>query len=144
MLERFRVRSLRMKFLKTLSLAMALIPLYSLPLSATAQAVQSSAEPGASDAASAPPAAPHAADARRRLKDADSNGDHKLSRDEAQALPHLAKHFDAIDSDHDGYITRREMRAWREQHKARRASHSGERPDVPATPPPADTDNSHF
>ena len=125
-----------MKFLMILC-----VPMLVLSLSAIAQPAPQSTQQDASDGArTAPP--PHRGDARQRLKAADSNGDHKLSRDEAQALPRLAKQFDAIDSDHDGYITRREMRAWREQHKGRREMRSGERPNAPASPPPSDIDDS--
>ena len=59
-----------------------------------------------------------------RLKQADTNGDGMLSRDEAAALPMISKHFDEIDANHDGQITMEELRAF---HKARmeerRAAH---------------------
>ena len=51
-----------------------------------------------------------------RLKQADTNGDGMLSRDEAKALPMISKNFDAIDANHDGQITMEELRAF---HKAR-------------------------
>jgi hypothetical protein len=132
--------SLRMK-----SPTILCVPMLVLSLSAIAQGAPQSTAQGASDSASQT-STPQHGDARQRLKAADSNGDRKLSRDEAQALPRLARHFDAIDSNHDGYITRREMRAWREQHEARQESRSGERPGAPAAPPPSDTENnsSHF
>jgi len=53
-----------------------------------------------------------------RLRAADTNGDGMLSRDEAAALPRLAKHFDAIDADHDGQLTREELRAFARQKRA--------------------------
>jgi hypothetical protein len=121
------------------------VPVLVLSLSAIAQPAPQPSAQDASDAAGST-STPHHGDAKQRLKAADSNGDGRLSRDEAQALPRLARHFDAIDSNHDGYITRREMRAWREQHRSRRESRSGERSDSPTTPPPSDTDSnsSHF
>ena len=51
-----------------------------------------------------------------RLKQADTNGDGMLSRDEAKALPMISKHFDEIDANHDGQVTMEELRAF---HKAR-------------------------
>jgi Ca2+-binding EF-hand superfamily protein len=53
-----------------------------------------------------------------RFKAADTNGDGKISREEAKALPRLAKHFDEIDADHDGQITPDEMRAYHEKARA--------------------------
>jgi Ca2+-binding EF-hand superfamily protein len=55
-----------------------------------------------------------------RLRAADTNGDGMISREEAQALPRLAKHFDEIDADHNGQITPEEMRA---RHDKARAAH---------------------
>lgn len=47
----------------------------------------------------------------QRLAAADVNGDGMLSREEAAALPKLAAHFDQVDANHDGFITREELRA---------------------------------
>jgi Ca2+-binding EF-hand superfamily protein len=52
-----------------------------------------------------------------RLKQADTNGDGMISRDEAKALPRLLKHFDEIDANHDGQITADEMRAFHEKQR---------------------------
>ena len=64
-------------------------------------------------------AAPEGREGRgaERLKQADTNGDGMLSRDEAKALPRLAKHFDEIDANHDGQITADEMHAFHETHR---------------------------
>ena len=35
----------------------------------------------------------------------DSNGDGKLSRDEAQRFPEIAARFDALDLDHDRFLS---------------------------------------
>jgi len=44
---------------------------------------------------------------------ADSDGDGRLSRDEAKrGLPRVAAKFDAIDTNHDGFVSLEEMRAW--------------------------------
>lgn len=55
-----------------------------------------------------------------RLKAADKDGDNKISRAEAVALPRLAKHFDEIDTSKDGFIAKEEMKAWREKRAASR------------------------
>ncbi len=51
------------------------------------------------------------ADGQKQMQRADKNGDHKISREEAAAHPRLAKRFDAIDANKDGFITRDEMKA---------------------------------
>ena len=55
----------------------------------------------------------------RAWENADTNGDGVLSREEAQRMPRLARHFDAIDSDSDGAITGGEVRAWRDLSRVR-------------------------
>lgn len=61
-----------------------------------------------------------AADARRaemkekaaaRFKAADKNGDGLLSKEEAAALPMLARHFDALDTNQDGMLSPEEIEA---------------------------------
>ena len=58
-----------------------------------------------------------------KFKAADKDGDGALTKDEAQAgLPHLAKHFDQIDANHDGKVTEDEIRAYmKSRHDARKA-----------------------
>jgi hypothetical protein len=47
-----------------------------------------------------------------RLKAADTNGDGLISKAEAQAsLPRLYKHFDEIDTNHDGQVSPEELKA---------------------------------
>ena len=55
-----------------------------------------------------------------RLRAADTNGDGMISRQEAAALPRIAKNFDAIDTNRDGQVTSEELRAF---HKQQRAEH---------------------
>ena len=55
-----------------------------------------------------------------RLKQADTNGDGMISREEAKALPRIAGHFDEIDANHDGQITADELRAFHQMHGAKR------------------------
>ena len=64
----------------------------------------------------------------------DANHDGVISRDEAQSRPGLARHFDQIDTNGDGQIDRSELRAWRDQMKARREQRqqSGQQSASPA------------
>jgi Ca2+-binding EF-hand superfamily protein len=59
-----------------------------------------------------------------RLKAADTNGDGLISRAEAAALPRIAKHFDEIDANKDGQVSKEELRAFHEQ---KQAAHAAER-----------------
>jgi Ca2+-binding EF-hand superfamily protein len=45
------------------------------------------------------------------MKKLDTDGDGRISRAEAAKAPRLAEHFDAIDTNHDGFITPEEMKA---------------------------------
>ena len=60
-----------------------------------------------------------------RLKQADTNGDGMISREEAKALPRIAKHFDEIDANHDGQITADELRAFHQQMQGGKGKHRG-------------------
>ena len=58
--------------------------------------------------------------AAERFKHADTNGDAKISRAEAEMnAPRLAKKFDAIDANKDGQLTQDELRAYREAKRSR-------------------------
>jgi Ca2+-binding EF-hand superfamily protein len=70
-----------------------------------------------------PPQAPGQGQAAR-FKQADTNGDGMLSRDEAKSLPSIAKHFDEIDTNHDGQVTADEIRAYHAKMRAQRQSAS--------------------
>jgi Ca2+-binding EF-hand superfamily protein len=59
-----------------------------------------------------------------RLKQADADGNGLISRDEAKALPRLARHFDEIDANRDGQLSGDELRAF---HQAMHAKHVHER-----------------
>ena len=67
----------------------------------------------------APPKGERAHRMHERLNAADTDGDGKISRAEAAALPRLAKHFDEIDTNKDGFLTKEELKAHREQRLAR-------------------------
>ncbi len=54
--------------------------------------------------------------ARAKMRDAifariDTDADGRISRDEAARFPRLARHFDKIDANKDGYLTKDELRA---------------------------------
>jgi len=57
-----------------------------------------------------------------RIRAADTDGNGLISRDEAKALPMIAKHFDEIDANHDQQISPDELRAF---HEKMRAMHEG-------------------
>jgi len=51
------------------------------------------------------------ADGQKKMQTIDNNRDGKISRDEADVHPRLAKRFERIDTDKDGFITPQEMKA---------------------------------
>jgi len=53
-----------------------------------------------------------------RIKAADTDGNGLISRDEAKALPMIAKHFDEIDTNHDGQLSPDELRAFHQKMSA--------------------------
>ena len=59
-----------------------------------------------------------------RLKQADTDGNGMISREEAKALPMIAKHFDEIDTNKDNQLSPDELRAF---HEKMRAAHAAER-----------------
>lgn len=59
--------------------------------------------------------------AQREFKMLDFNGDGKLSRQEVALFPRLAAAFDDADTDHDGYVTYEEVRAFAAKYRAERA-----------------------
>jgi Ca2+-binding EF-hand superfamily protein len=53
-----------------------------------------------------------------RLKQADTNADGMISREEAKAsLPRISEHFDEIDANKDGQVTTEELRAFHEKQR---------------------------
>ncbi|HTS53078.1 MAG TPA: EF-hand domain-containing protein [Burkholderiales bacterium] len=53
----------------------------------------------------------HAAKMEAAFKAADKDNDGTLDKEEAKAMPRVAKHFDAIDTDHDGTVSMDEIKA---------------------------------
>ena len=58
--------------------------------------------------------------AQREFKMLDFNGDGKLSRTEVKLFPRLADAFDDADTDHDGYVSYDEVRAFAVKYRAER------------------------
>jgi Ca2+-binding EF-hand superfamily protein len=54
------------------------------------------------------------------FKAADKDNDGSLTREEAKALPRVAKNFDAIDTDKSGTVTLKEIRAYMKAHRQER------------------------
>ena len=78
---------------------------------AQAQTPQAPAPASIASAAKVEPAAPRysAADLERAFNFMDSNGDGKLSREEAARFPGVTKYFDRADTDGDGFLSRDEF-----------------------------------
>jgi len=55
-----------------------------------------------------------------RWKAADKDGDGLISRDEAAAMPRMAEHFDRLDANTDGRVSREEVRQSRERYHQQR------------------------
>ena len=63
-----------------------------------------------------------------RWKAADKDGDGLISRDEAAAMPRMAEHFDRLDANTDGRVSREEVRQSRERyHQQRNEQHRQQR-----------------
>ena len=52
-----------------------------------------------------------------RLRSADKDGDGAISAEEAKAMPMLAEHFAVMDTNHDGKLSREEMKAARQKRR---------------------------
>ena len=52
-----------------------------------------------------------------QFKKADKDNDGTLTKDEAKAMPHVAKHFKEIDTDKDGTVSMDEIRTFMKSHK---------------------------
>lgn len=65
----------------------------------------------------------------QKIRAADADRDRRISRSEAAALPGLAEHFDELDIDGDGFVTRGEVKAARMlmREKIRLADRDGDR-----------------
>lgn len=55
---------------------------------------------------------------------ADKDSDGSLDREEAKAMPHVAKHFDRIDADKSGTVTEDELHTFMKQHMKKRRDRS--------------------
>jgi hypothetical protein len=73
-------------------------------------------------APSAPTSATKPGHLMERIQALDTNRDQRISREEANTNPRMAKHFDAADANKDGYLTREEMLAFHTARIKRRAT----------------------
>ncbi|WP_255593412.1 EF-hand domain-containing protein [Acidovorax sp. sic0104] len=78
----------------------------------------------------------------REFKMLDFNGDGKLSRSEVKLFPRLAAAFDDADTDHDGFASYAEVRAFAAKYRAERDRKKAEQaaaaqPATPAEPAPS-------
>ncbi len=74
-----------------------------------------------------------------RFEEANITHDGKLTLDQAQAnhWHPIVKNFGAIDRDHKGYITKQDLKEWRQERRAERAAaKAGQPPAAPAPPAP--------
>jgi Ca2+-binding EF-hand superfamily protein len=65
-----------------------------------------------------------------RLKQADADGNGAISRDEAKALPRLARHFDEIDANRDGQLSKEELHAFHAHKRAQRMAEHWKKMDA--------------
>ena len=64
---------------------------------------------------------------RERMQHADRDGDKQLSKEEAKSMPHLDKHFDALDKNADGQVSKDEMRAEKKSKKDKREQRAADK-----------------
>jgi opacity protein-like surface antigen len=77
---------------------------------AFAQGVQEQPQPSQDTAPRTEHRAAAAQQFNQRFSEADVNGDGMLTREEAAAkLPGIAAHFDQLDTEHKGYLTKRDV-----------------------------------
>lgn len=128
--------------------AQALTMCIALP-AASAMAADDAAQPAAPTASA--PMSKGELKAIREFNMLDFNGDGKLSRNEVAIVPRLAAAFDEADTNHDGFVTLDEVRAFtikyraeRDRAKAAAAAAAGQpsqdqaQPQAPAQPSPAE------
>jgi Ca2+-binding EF-hand superfamily protein len=77
-------------------------------LAAAALGVAGLAAPALADDTTSTKVAKHVDAVFARL---DTDKDGKISKGEASKGPRLSKHFDEVDADHDGFVTRAELSA---------------------------------
>jgi Ca2+-binding EF-hand superfamily protein len=82
--------------------------------------VRAQTQPSGSSATATAPLTQGEIKAQREFKLLDFNGDGKLSRQEVALFPRLAAAFDDADTDHDGYVTYEEVRAFAIKYRAQR------------------------
>ncbi len=89
--------------------------LLSLPAAWAAQGASTAGPPGQG---AAPPPLEHSAGASPGFSALDSDGDRRITPQEAKAAPRLARYFDIADRNHDGAIERSEFSAFENEFQA--------------------------
>jgi len=74
----------------------------------------------------------------KRFAKANKDGDGKLDKEEAKAMPMVAKHFDEIDADKDGTVTREELHDYMKARHHHKRKHKHMEPSAAPAPAPAD------
>ncbi len=90
------------------------------PPKATAKAPHASAAAEPAQSAASQPLSKGEIKAIREFHMLDFNGDGKLSRKEVAIIPRLSAAFDDADTNHDGYVTLDEVRAYTVKYRAER------------------------
>jgi len=80
------------------------------------------ADPNAKDEMNAPSKDPQVMHEKgaAAFKKADKDNDGTLDRKEAKKMPHVAKNFDAIDTDHDGTVSLDEVHTYMAAHPGKK------------------------